>query len=154
MKSIIVKLNPSTQEELYSDISPDLLAFILLEAVINVVNELPVPARAKTLDEQVAEAMDDTDTQLMVSVENLVTILIEHDEKNGVDTNAPQYNIDEFNEHVSQKLFAAMESIGTVNDVADLATISAVLNSPELVNNMSFTATHLGDKVLFTLGAA
>lgn len=150
MKTIIVKLDPLTREELYADISPDLLAFILLEAVVNVVNELPMPIRALSPEEQLADAMDDTDSQIAVSIENLVGILIDYDEKNGVDT--PQYSIEEFNEFVSNKLYAAMESINSSNDITELAVITSVLNSEELINNLTFTATHLGDQVLFTLG--
>jgi len=152
MKTIIVKLDPLTREELYADISPDLLAFILLEAVVNVVNELPMPIRALSPEEQLADAMDDTDSQLAVSIENLVGILIDYDEKNGVDTNSPQYSIEEFSEFVSNKLYAAMESINSSNDITELAVITSVLNSEELINNLTFTATHLGEQVLFTLG--
>lgn len=159
MRTMIVKLNPLTREELYADISPDLLAFILLEAVTNVVNELPVPVRAMSPEEQLADAMDDTDSQMATSIENLVGILIEHDEKNGVDTNSPLYNIEEFSESVTQKLYAAMESVAASNDVAELSCISEALTAAEMsaglilgAAHLVFTATHLGDQVLFTLG--
>lgn len=153
MKTIILKLDPLTREELYADIAEELLAFIILEAVINVVNELPRPLRAMTPEEQLADCMDDTDTQLVSSVETLVSILIDHDEKNGADEQMLQHNREEFTEQVSQKLYAAMESIATSNDVSELTAINQALNAPEVANHLSFCATHLGDRVLFTLGS-
>ena len=154
MKTIILKLDASTRDELYADISEELLAFIILEAVINVVNELPRPIRPMTPEEQLADAMDDSDTQLFSSVETLVSILIDHDEKNGADPQMLNHNMDEFTEQVSQKLFAAMESIAASNDVSELAAISYALNAPELATHLNFCATHLGDRVLYTLGSA
>lgn len=154
MKSFIIALGDSEREELYSDMHEDLVAFIIMEAVFNVVRDIPSAVRAYTLVVDTAEEYaDDPDTNLMVSVDFLTDVMKGLDAKAGVDVEAPDYlgNLKEMISVVSAKLCIAAETITVNNDIVILMSINETLNSPEFLDQLNFTTTHLGNKVMFTL---
>lgn len=152
MQSVIVNLGPGAQEELYADINEDFLAFVILEALFNVVRHIPASVRQYTSVLNLAEEyIEDPETELFVSAEFLAHIMREMDAKTGVDTESEEYNknFDELMSAVKAKLAQAADAISNNNDLVMLMAINDVLSKPELSIKLNFSTTHLGDKVMF-----
>lgn len=148
----MVNLGPGAQEELYADINEDFLAFVILEALFNVVRCIPASVRLYSSVVDIAEEyIEDPETELFVSAEFLSHIMREMDAKTGVDIESEQYNenFDELMSAVKAKLAQAAEAISTNNDIVMLMAINDVLSAPELSLKLNFSTTHLGDKVMF-----
>lgn len=158
MKSLTINLNPATREELYADVSPDFLAFILMEALFNVVKDLPnaMSLYMPVVDDPETYA-DDPDSNVMASLEFLMEVMKEMDAKTGVDVTDSLYLTDIATVHtswVTTKLCMAIESVSQFNDLAVLMVLGDLLRLPEYVAKLNFSTTHLGDTVLFVLSGA
>lgn len=154
MKSIIISLGDSSRDEIYSDMSEDFVAFIIMEAIFNVVRDIPNAIKNYTLViDTPEEYADDPDTNLMISVDVLTDVMKTMDAASGVDTEDPEYlgNLSEMISLVSAKLCLTAEAITLNNDVASLMAINDMLSMPEFSTNLNFSTTHLGDRVMFML---
>lgn len=152
MKSVIVNLGPSAREELYADINEDFLAFVILEALFNVVRCIPASVKLYSNVIDIAEEyIEDPETELFVSAEFLSHVMREMDAKTGVNTESEEYNanFDELMSAVKAKLAQAADAISNNNDIVMLMAINDVLSTPELSLKLNFSTTHLGDKVMF-----
>jgi hypothetical protein len=154
MKSLTINLNPATRGELYSDIHEDFLAFILIEALYNVVKDIPsaMSLYMPVVDDPETYA-DDPDSNLMASIEFLMEVMKEMDEKTGTDITTPEYlaNLPEFVSFVTMKLCLAVETISQFNDMATLMVLGDMLRTPEYTAKLNFSTTHMGNKVMFML---
>lgn len=154
MKSIIINLGDSVRDEIYSDMSEDFVAFIIMEAIFNVVRDIPNAVKLYTLVVDTPEEYaDDPDTNLMVSMDLLTEVMKSMDATSGVDTDAPDYhkNLSEMISMVSAKLCLAAEAITVNNDITTLMAINDTLNAPEFNKKLNFSTTHLGERVMFLL---
>ena len=149
MKTFILKLDPVTLDELYDDISPDFLAFILVEAIFNLV-QFDTPPTEMT-PEDVLYHCDDPDSQFESSVELLLEIL-KRDSGEDVDGEALEtcYN-SEYYDMVATKLAHCMDSVRTANDFSELTAIGFLFQSPEYSSSFKFTSTHIKNQVIFCL---
>lgn len=155
MKSLTINLNPATREELYADVSPDFLAFILMEALFNVVKDLPnAMAVYMPVVDDPEVYMDDPESNVMASLEFLMEVMKEMDAKTGVDVTDEVYLNDIATVHtawVTTKLCLAIETVSQFNDLATLMVLGDMLRLPEFMAKLNFSTTHLGDKVMFML---
>lgn len=154
MKAIILNLNPETRKELYEDISEDLLAFIIMEALFNVVKDIPntMSMYMQAVDDPETYA-EDPDSNLMSSIEFLMEVMKEHDAKSGVDVDSQLYldGLADTQSFISTKLCNAVEAISQFNDLVVFSAAAETLCLPEFSTNLNFSTTHLGDKVMFLL---
>lgn len=154
MKSVTINLNPETREELYSDIDPDFLAHILIEGLVNVVQDLPnAMAMFLPVVDDSNEYAEDPDSNIMASVEYLLEVLKTEDANKGVDVTSDEYvnSLSEFQSFITVKLCDAIESIMQFNDTAVLMAIGDLMRTPGFQAKLNFSATHLGNTVLFVL---
>lgn len=149
MKSINLRLDPDTREELYSDIHEAVIDFILLEALVVIVNDFT------SNEEKLKEAIDDPeyylndpDANISASVEYLLDVLKTVDELDGTDVNSPDYNIQEHSGWISDKLILAINSITAANPAIELLTIDQFLKDPSLLQGMTVKGTHLNNLVV------
>ena len=154
MKSITLNLNPETREELYADIHPDFLAQILMEALFNVVQNIPnTMAMYLPVIDDAVEYAEDPDSKVMESVEYLLEMAKNEDALRGVLVDTPEYQVslNEYQNFITYKLCNAIESIAQFNDMGMLMVVGDMLRLPEFQAKLNFSTTHLGDKVLFML---
>lgn len=154
MRSIILKLGDDFVDELYSDIEQDFLAFIIMEALFNVVRDIPgsIENYTKVITTP-EEYMEDPDTNLMISQDLLAEVMKSMDIKDGEDITSESYqqNHPEMLSVISAKLCLAVDMITTNNDIVELTTIGEVLSEPGIKENLHFSTTHLGDRIMFMI---
>jgi len=156
MLSVILKLGEDLIDELYSDIEQDFLAFIIMEALYNVIRDLPSSFIDYTkVVTSAEEYMDDPDTNLMVSQDLLADVMRNMDIADGEDVESELYKeqLPEMLSMVSAKLCLAAELITTHNDITELAAIGNVLSQPGMKENLHFSTTHLNDRIMFMLSS-
>ena len=154
MKGVTLNLNPATREELYADIHPDFLAQILMEALFNVVQNIPnTMAMYLPVIDDAVEYAEDPDSKVMESVEYLLEMAKNEDALRGVLVDTPEYQVslNEYQNFITYKLCNAIESIAQFNDMGMLMVVGDMLRLPEFQAKLNFSTTHLGDKVLFML---
>lgn len=154
MKNVTISLNPATREELYADIHADFLAQILMEALFNVVQNIPTAmAMYLPVVDDAIEYAEDPDSKIMESVEYLMEMVKQEDALKGVLVDDPSYLVS-LNEHqtfVTYKLCNAIEAIAQFNDMGMLMAVGDILRLPEYQAKLNFSTTHLGDRVMFMI---
>lgn len=155
MKSLHVRLDPATREELYADIHHNLLDFIIIEAIFNVCTDL------KSRPEKLIDAstdpefyLNDPDISIASSEEYLLDVLKSFDKADGVDVEAEDYNIEDHRAYIGDKLCLAISSITVANQPLDFMNFYEVLNDPELAKGLTINGTHLGNTVILMLEGA
>lgn len=151
MKNIVLHLNPATREELYSDIHPDFLAFVLMEAVCNVVGNIPVALEMHAVVDDTTEYLDDPDCNLAASCEYLKEVMVRWDAGDGVQVTSPGYDINAYMTEISVKLATAVESIAQFNDPLVLASLGEFFMTPGVKEKVNFSTFHLGNVVMFMI---
>lgn len=149
MRSIVLHLNPATRDELYSDIHQDFLAFVIMEALCNVVGNIPQVLELFSVVDDTTEYLEDPDCNLAASCEYLKEIMIQSDARDGVNTDSPNYDIDAYMSEIGVKLATAVESIAQFNDPLVLASLAEFFGTPGLKEKVNFSTFHLGDVVMF-----
>lgn len=154
MKSVTINLNPETRVELYEDMHPDFVAHILMEALFNVVQDIPnTMSMYLPVVDDANEYAEDPDSKVMASVEFLLEMAKGEDAAKGADVTSEEYlaALPEFQSFITLKLCDAIEAIAQFNDIAMLMAIGDLLRLPEFTAKLNFSTTHLGDKVVFVL---
>lgn len=150
MDAFMVLLNKDLKEELYSDIDPNFLAFVMLEGIYNVVSN-PELIPLRVMDDS-SYLCDDPDSFFDNSVTYLLDILAEHDQAAGILAQGELYEFNsEQHEFLCRKLHEAMACIQYANSLLDLAVIRETLSNPIYARHLVFTAKHFNDRVFFTL---
>jgi len=149
MDAFMVLLHPDLKEELYSDIDENFLAFVMLEAIYNVVSN-PELIPLRVMDDS-SHLCDDPDSYFDNSVTYLLDILADHDKEKGVLQDGELYEFNsEQHEVLCNKLHEAMACIQYANSLLDLTVIRDALSQPQYARHMVFTAKHYPDRVFFT----
>lgn len=156
MKTLILKLDPQTREELYSDAGEAFMDFLLMEAVYNVL--LGYQANSVQWMDAIHDPdhyQNDPDTAMASSVEMLLDVMKKLDSDVGVEgTETEEYVFDLEENHapwVSDKLALAVASISAANTPDEFMVLFTMLNDPGLSRRLTFHGRHLGNTVVMML---
>jgi hypothetical protein len=152
MLSFILKLDPETREELYSDVAVEFLDLIMLEAIF-VIFQMANPYDYPLVDD-IEYLADDPDSQFEASVEYLLGVLAETNPMDGVLTP----NVEDLVEYdpgyrdaIMIKLGAAVDAINAMNDPSEMAAIKNILSQPGFQKRFKFNSLHLNDRVVYSI---
>jgi len=152
MLSFILKLDPETREELYSDVALEFLDLIMLEGIF-VIFQMANPYDYPLVDD-IEYLADDPDSQFEASVEYLLGVLADQNPLDGVITlNNPElveYDPG-YREAIMIKLGAVVDAINLMNDPSEMAAIKNILSQPGFQKRFSFSSLHLKDRVVFNI---
>jgi hypothetical protein len=155
MKTITVRLDKDTRDELYADIHHNLLDFVLMEAIFCVCNDFALrPGMLLEASEDPEFYLNDPDIAIASSVETLLDTLKAIDATDGIDTESPMYNVREHQGFIEDKLCLAISSITVANKPLDFMMIYDVLQDPALNRSLTAIGTHLGETVIMSLSGA
>lgn len=152
MEFLIVKLDPDTREELYSDIHENLLDFVLLEALTMAGKEM-----TENKEAMLEAAGDDfyhlNDPELNMddAIKAVIDVMIETDRLGGMDVSAETYDTDEHYKFVSDKLMLALASITHANNVGEVINLYNVITSAKFIPGIHVKGTHLGNIATLSL---
>lgn len=152
MYNFIVKLDPETREELYSDASEAFMGFLLIEALLNII-VAGVPGCLETLDRMESLSREEHfASQYDTSVDYLLEINKDLNEQCGIYLTEEDccFNSDA-HDAISFKLSEAIESIEARNDLGEILVLKEVFEDPHVVEGFKFTAMHFRDRVAFCL---
>lgn len=151
MLSFILKLDPETREELYSDVALEFLDLIMMEAIF-VIFQMANPYDYPLLDD-IEFLADDPDSQFEASVEYLLAVLAEKNPLDGVqlsNTDLVEY-APEYRDAIMIKLGAAVDAINAMNDPSEMAAIKNILSQPGFQKRFKFSSLHLKDRVVYSI---
>jgi hypothetical protein len=151
MLSFILKLDPETREELYSDVALEFLDLIMMEAIF-VIFQMANPYDYPLVDD-IEFLSDDPDSQFEASVEYLLAVLAEKNPLDGVllpSDELVEY-APEYRDAIMIKLGAAVDAINAMNDPSEMAAIKHVLSQPGFQRRFKFNSLHLKDRVVYTI---
>jgi len=151
MLSFILKLDPETREELYSDVALEFLDLIVLEAIF-VIFQMANPYDYPLIDD-VEYLTDDPDSQFEASVEYLLAYLAEKNPLDGVqlmDSEFVEYDPG-YRDAVMVKLGVAVDAINAMNDPSEMEAIKNVLKQPGFQKRFKFSSLHLKDRVVYNI---
>jgi hypothetical protein len=152
MLSFILKLDPTTREELYSDVALEFLDLIMLEAVF-IIFQMANPYDYPLVDD-IEFLTDDPDSQFEASVEYLLAYLAEKNPLDGVllTENPELVEYDPgYRDAVMVKLGVAVDAINLMNDQSEMEAIKNVLKQPGFQKRFKFTSLHLNDRVVYNI---
>lgn len=152
MKALILRLDPLTRDELYSDISDMFMDFVMVEAIFNVLNDFIT--RPGSFLDAISDAeyyKNDPECCLAASTELLMDVLKEMDKQDGVDITSPEYDLETFSGWVTDKLCLAISSITTANKPMEFMSMHQLLEDPALSQRMKVTGRHLGNTVVLMI---
>jgi len=150
MKGFFLNVDRTTADELYSDISPEFLSLVLLEAVTNVIYN---PGERHDIPVDDPETYcDNPDSHFEDSIQYLLSVLTDRARNDGILTDEQEYDMDS-EQHIvlSYKLGEAMASIENANSMLDLYAIHNELEKTDKGGGLVFTTMHLNGKVFFTI---
>lgn len=156
MKTLILKLDPATREELYSDMGEPFMDFVLMEAVYNILGGYQASS-THWMDaiHDTEYYLNDPDAGMAASVETLLDALKTMEEGEGVlGTDTDEYVYDLEANHapwVSDKLALAVASLSTANNPDEFMLLFSILADPGLSRRFSFHGRHLGNMVVMML---
>lgn len=152
MEFLIVKLDPDTREELYSDINPNLVDFILLEAITLAGKEMinNPEAMLEAAGDEVYH-LNDPEIDMEDSIRAILDVMVETDKLAGIDTTADSYDIEEKYPFVSEKLVLALSSITFANKVGEVIMFHNVVSNPKFAQGVHVKGTHLGNVATLSL---
>lgn len=152
MKALILRLDPLTRAELYSDISDMFMDFVMVEAIFNVLNDFI--SRPDTFMDACSDQeyyKNDPECCLAASTELLMDVLKEMDKQDGVDITSPEYDLSTFSGWVTDKLCLAISSITTANKPMEFMAMHTILEDPALSQRLQVRGKHLGNTVVLML---
>jgi len=152
MKTLILKLDPDTRADLYADAHVHFLDFVLLEALVIVVNDfINDPNLMLEACEDPNFYLNDPDCEIAASIEFLLDVLKAFDKEDGVDVDAPDYCLQEYHGEVADRLSLAISSITSANKAGDLIVMHTELQDPIYHHGMTVKGTHLGNTVVLAV---
>lgn len=151
MLSFILKLDPETREELYSDVALEFLDLIMMEAIF-VIFQMANPYDYPLVDD-IEFLADDPDSQFEASVEYLLAVLAEKNPLDGIMIpNAELVEYDPgYREAIMIKLGTAVDAINAMNDPSEMEAIKHVLKQPGFQKRFKFSSLHLNDRVVYNI---
>ena len=152
MKTIILRLDPDTRADLYADAHIHFLDFLLLEALVIVVNDfINDPDLMLEASEDPNFYLNDPDSDIAASIEFLLDVMKAFDKADGVDVDGPGYCLQEFHGDVADRLSLAISSITSANLAGDLIAMHTELQDPIYHHGMTVKGTHLGNTVVLAV---
>lgn len=149
MYNFIVKLDPETREELYSDASETFMGFLLIEALLNII-VAGKPGCLETLDKMENLGDENFVSQYDTSIDYLLEINQELNEKSGIILGEDDYSFNsDCHDTIAFKLSEAIESIEDANGISGILVLKDVFEDPMVVQGFRFTALHFKDRVAF-----
>lgn len=150
MDTFQLNLASELNQELLSDISPEFLGFVLIEALQLTVNEffrdndIVVP-----VDDGVYRC-DDPDSDYDNAVNHLLAVLTETDKTNGVleEGEFHEYNT-QHHEQICEKLNQGLMVIRNENGITELAAIRDLLSEDAYRNGYSFSVSFYPERAVF-----
>lgn len=152
MEFLIVKLDPETRDELYADINPNLVDFVLLEAITLAGKEMinnPDAMLEATGDE--VYHLNDPEIDMNEAIQAILDVMVETDKLAGIDTTADDYDPDEKHDFISEKLVLALSSITFANKVGEVLMFHSVISNPKFAQGVHVKGTHLGNVATLSL---
>jgi hypothetical protein len=149
---LIVKLDPDTRDELYADINPNLVDFVLLEAITLAGKEMinNPDAMIEAAGDEVYH-LNDPDIDMEDSIRAILDVMVETDKLAGIDTTAEGYDIEEKYPFISDKLVLALSSVTFANKVGEVIMFHNVVSSPKFAQGVHVKGTHLGNVATLSL---
>lgn len=150
MHNFVIKLNPETKEELYSDASDTFMGFLLIEAI----QAILVAGKPGCLDalENLCSGEEDSTNQYDISIEYLLDINQKLNEECGIFLSEEEYGFNsEAHDLIANKLTEAIVSIEDFNDPGTLYILESVFKDPNIVTGFRFNALHFPDRVVFCI---
>lgn len=152
MELLIVKLDPETRDELYADINPNLVDFVLLEAITlagkEMINNPDAMIEASGDD---VYHLNDPEIDMDDSIRAILDVMVETDKLAGIDTTAEGYDIEEKYPFISDKLVLALSSITFANKVGEVIMFHNVISNPKFAQGVHVKGTHLGNVATLSL---
>lgn len=152
MEFLIVKLDPDTRDELYADINPNLVDFVLLEAITLAGKEMinNPDAMIEAAGDEIYH-LNDPDMNMDEAIRAILDVMVETDKLAGVDTAAEDYDIEENYQFISDKLVLALSSITFANKVGEVIMFHNVISNPKFTQGVHVKGTHLGNVATLSL---
>lgn len=152
MEFIIVKLDPDTREELYADINPHLVDFILLEAITlagkEMINNPDAMIEASGDDYY---HMNDPELDMDSAIRSVLDVMEQVDKEAGVDTTAEDYDVEDKYQFISDKLVLALSSITFANKVGEVLLFHKLVTDPKFSTGVNVKGNHLGNVATLSL---
>lgn len=141
MHNFVVKIDPATQEELYSDVSNDFVGFLVIEAIMNIL-VAAAPDAVSTLES--AEFVNEyPENQLDTSAEYMLEVTKSLDQANGITIDNANYDYNSDNHELAvSRLNLAIHSIEAANDISTILGLSGIFSDPSIVSGFHFNAIH------------
>lgn len=150
MHNFVVKIDPNTREELYSDVSNDFVGFLVIEAIMNVL--VAAAPDAVSVLESIERVNEFPENQLDVSAEYMLEVAKSLDQANGITIDDANYGYNSDNHEMAvSRLNLAIHSIEAVNDISVILGLSSVFNDPSIVSGFHFNAIHGKDCIVYCL---
>lgn len=150
MHNFVVKVDPATREELYSDVSNDFVGFLVIEAIMNVlVAQAPDAVSVLENAERITEF---SENQLDTSAEYMLEVAQTLDKANGITIDSANYDYNSDNHEMAvQRLNLAIHSIEAANDISVILGLSNIFTDPSIVSGFHFNAIHGKDCIVYCL---
>lgn len=151
MHTFIVRLDPETREELYSDASDAFMGFLLIEALLNII-VAGQPGCMFMIDKMEKLGDENFLSQYDVSIDYLLDINKDLNERHGIFLSEEECGINsDTHTSIAFKLSEAIESIESANGINEILVLKSVFEDPLIVQGFNFTAMHYPDRVAFAV---
>lgn len=148
MYNFIVRLNPETRDELYSDASEAFMGFLLLEAIYCILS-VGRPGFLEAMDDIDFEHLDEA-CQFDTSIEYLLEIHKKLNEDCGIFLDEAEYCFNsDAHAQIAEKLTTAILALEEFNDPGELFVLEGVFNDPLIKAGFRFNAMHLPERAAF-----
>lgn len=150
MYNFIVRLNPETRDELYSDASESFMGFLLLEAIYCILS-VGKPGFSEAMDDLDLEFPDET-CQFDTSIEYLLEIHQKLNEDCGIFLDESEYCFNsDAHELIAEKLSTAILSLEEFNDGSELFCLDDVFKDPAIKGGFRFNALHFPERAAYCI---
>lgn len=151
MEFIIVKLDPDTRDELYSDINPNLVDFLMLEAITLAGKEMlnNPDAMLEAAGDDVYH-LNDPDIDMDGAIRAIIDVMAEADKVAGIERSDIHEDEDTY-QFISDKLVLALSSITFANKVGEVIMFHNTVSNPKFAHGVHVKGTHLGNVATLSL---
>lgn len=148
MYNFIVRLNPETRDELYSDASEAFMGFLLLEAIYCILS-VGKPGFSEAMDDVDLEHPEEA-CQFDMSIEYLLEIHKKLNEDCGLILDDAEYCFNsDAHDLIAEKLSTAILSLEEFNDPGELFVLEGVFDDPVIKAGFRFNAMHFPDRAAY-----
>lgn len=148
MYNFIVRLNPESRDELYSDASEAFMGFLLLEAIYCILS-ISTPGFFDAMDDVELEQLDEV-CQYDTSVEYLLEVHKKLNEDCGIFLDESEYGFNsDAHALIADKLTEAIMALEEFNDPGELFSLESVFKDPLINAGFRFNAMHYAERVAF-----